>query len=86
MTSRTNEPIPRLFQGASDPHLGWSYEQLAEVRQAAAKLKDSNFPGIHERTHLKEIIDRIDATVHLKREREEYWAAKKRQAAAREER
>ena len=76
MTSRSHEPIPRLPQGPSLPHLDWSYEWLTELRQAAVKVKDSGFPWIHEQTHLAEIVDRIDATVHLKRERDEYQATR----------
>ena len=76
MTSRSHEPIPRLSQVASDPHLGWSYERLAELRQIAVKVRDSGFPWTREQTHLAEIVDRIDATVHLKRERDEYQATR----------
>jgi hypothetical protein len=81
MTSRNHEAIPQRCQSASDPHLSWSYERLAEVRQAAARLRDSNFPWIHEQTHLAEIIDRIDATVRLKRERDQYQASRIKRGA-----
>ena len=78
MTSRTHEPIPRLAQWASVQDTALSYERLGELRQAAVKVKDSGFLYIHERTHLEEIIDRIDATVRLKRDRDEYWAAREK--------
>jgi hypothetical protein len=47
-----------------------SYERLASTRTAACQLTDSGVLFIHERTHLTEIIARIDAGVHLKRERD----------------
>ena len=80
MTSRTHEPIPRVPQGPSDRCAGWSYERLAELRQMAARVRDSEFVWQHEQTHLAEIVERIDATVRLKRERESYWSKKKRGA------
>ena len=82
MTSRSHEPIPRLRQVASDPHLSWSYERLADLRQTAVKVRDSGFIWIHERTHLEEVVDRIDATVHLKHERDEYQASRKKRGAS----
>ncbi len=80
MTSRTHEPIPQLPQWASDRCAGWSYERLGELRQMAARVRDSEFVWQHEQTHLAEIVERIDATVRLKRERESYWPEKKRAA------
>jgi|HubBroStandDraft_1064217.scaffolds.fasta_scaffold16288_2 hypothetical protein len=77
MTSRTHEPIPRLPQPAADRCAEWSYERLRETRVSAARLLDSGFAGIHERTHLEEIIDRIDATISLKRQRDEYRTERK---------
>jgi hypothetical protein len=79
MTSRSHEPIPGLRQSASLPEAGLSYERLTELRQAAVKVKDSGFPWTHERTHLEEIIGRIDATVHLKRERDEHRATHRKE-------
>lgn len=77
MTSRSHEPIPRMRQTASDRHLDWSYEKLADFRQAVAKVRDSDFLWQHERIHLEEVIDRVDATVSLKRQRAEYQAPKR---------
>ena len=54
-----------------------SYERLAELRQAVVKVKGTGFPWTHERTHLEEIVDRIDATVRLKRERDECQTTRK---------
>jgi hypothetical protein len=71
-----------LRQAASDPHLGWSYERLADLRQSAVKARDSGFILIHERTHLEEVVDRIDATVRLKRERDEYQVSRKKRGAS----
>lgn len=84
MTSRSHEPIPRLRYTAvsvSDQHLDWSYEKLADLRQTAVKVRDSIFIWPHEQTHLEEIIDRIDATVSLKRQRDEYQASKRKRGA-----
>jgi hypothetical protein len=74
--SNHDEPIPPLRQSASLPEAAESYERLAELRQAAVTVKDSGFPWAHERTHLEEIISRIDATVRLKRERDEHHKTK----------
>jgi hypothetical protein len=46
----------------------------------AVGVRDSGFVWQHEQTHLAEIVERIDATVRLKRERESYWSKKKRAA------
>lgn len=78
MTSRSYEPIPQLPQQASDRCADWSYERLGELRRVAAQVRDSEFVWPHERTHLAEIVARVDATVSLKRERESYWSKKKR--------
>jgi hypothetical protein len=43
VTSRTREPIPQLPQSASDRCAGWSDERLAELRQMAAIVRDSEF-------------------------------------------
>jgi hypothetical protein len=84
MTSRTQEPIPQLPQwgqyAPSDRCADWSDERLAELRKMAVGVRDSEFVWRHERTHLAEIVERIDATVRLKRERESYWSKKKRAA------
>jgi hypothetical protein len=80
MTSRVHEPIPQLRQGPSDRCADWSYERLAELRQMAVRVRDSEFVWQHEQTHLAEIVDRIDATVRLKGERESYWSKKKQGA------
>lgn len=77
----SQEPIRHLRQPASDPHLGWSYERLAALRAGAVKVRESAFVLIHERTHVDEIIERIDATVHLKRERDAYQASKNKRGA-----
>ena len=63
-------PIRHINWGPSDNHVEWSYERLATTRTAAVKLRDSGFIWTHEQTHLDEIIERIDATVNLKRERD----------------
>jgi hypothetical protein len=76
MTRRSQEPIPRVPMCASDRHLDWSYERLASQRAEFAKVRDSDFLWPHERTHLEEAIERIDLTVSLKRQREEYQADK----------
>src|SRR5260370_42316590 len=52
-----------------------------QLRQTAVRVRDSGFPWTHERTHLEEIIDRIDATVHLRRERDECQASRKKRGA-----
>jgi len=52
------------------------------LRQTAVKVRDSGFIWIHERTHLEEVVDRIDATVHLKHERDEYQASRKKRGAS----
>ncbi len=77
MTSRTHEPIPRLPQPADDRCAEWSYERLRETPVSAARLLDSGVAYMHERTHLEEIIDRIDATVSLKRQRDDYRKERK---------
>jgi hypothetical protein len=65
-------PIRQVNWGASATQAAESsYERLAAARTAAAQLRDSGFIWIHERTHLDEIIERVDATVRLKRERDE---------------
>ncbi|HVB46067.1 MAG TPA: hypothetical protein VNF47_25625 [Streptosporangiaceae bacterium] len=74
MTRRTHEPLPRIRQDASVAHADWSYQRLTDLRQAAARVRDSGFLWTHERTHVEEVIDRIDATVSLKRERDRYQA------------
>jgi hypothetical protein len=81
MTGRSHEPIPRLPQTASDRCLDWSYERLGESRRAAVAVRDCGFLWDHERTHLDEIVDRIDATVSLKRQRDEYQKSRKRRGA-----
>ena len=70
-------PIRHMNQGPSDKHAEWSNERLAATRTAAAQLRDSGFVWTHERAHLDEIIERIDATVNLKRQREAYHAERK---------
>ena len=81
MTGRNHETIPRLPQAVSGAHLDWSHERLTELRRSAVKVRDSGFPWVHERTHLEEIIDRIDATLHLKHERGVYQASRKKRGA-----
>jgi hypothetical protein len=76
MTRRSQEPIPRVPMCVSDRHLDLPYERLASLRAAFAKVRDSDFLWQHERTHLEEVIERIDLTVSLKRQREEYQADK----------
>jgi hypothetical protein len=78
MTNNREQPIPRLRQPASDRHVDRPYEWLASIRKAAAQVLDSGILWTHERTHMEEVIDRIDATVSLKRQREEYWAGKRK--------
>jgi hypothetical protein len=80
MTMRSQEPIPRVPMCASDRHLDWPYERLASLRAEFARVRDSDFLWPHERTHLEEVIERIDLTVSLKRQREEYRAGKSRRA------
>jgi len=75
----SQDPIRHVRQVASDTHAGWSYERLATLRAGAVKVRESGFLWIHERTHLDEIIERIDATVHLKRDA--YQASKKKRGA-----
>jgi hypothetical protein len=77
MTSNREQPIPRVPMCASGRCADWSYERLASLRGTAAKVRDSEFIWPHERTHLEEVIERIDLTVSLKRQREEHQAAKK---------
>jgi hypothetical protein len=76
MTRRSQEPIHRVPMCASDRRLDWSYERLASLRAAFAKVRDSDFLWQHERTHLEEVIEQIGLTVSLKRQREEYQAGK----------
>jgi hypothetical protein len=76
MTRRSQEPIPRIPMCVSDRCIDWSYERLASLRGVVASVRDSEFIWPHERTHLEEIIERIDLTVSLKRQREEYQAGK----------
>jgi hypothetical protein len=58
--------------GSSVKHAAeWTCDQLAATRTTAAQLRDSRFIWIHEQTHFEEIIERVDATVKLKRERDE---------------
>jgi hypothetical protein len=52
----------------------FSHERLAAIRTAACRLLDSGVLFIHERTHLAEIIARLDAAVQLKNERAAYQA------------
>jgi hypothetical protein len=70
---RPGEPPPRHVNwGSSVNHAaGWSYERLAGTRAAAARVRDSGFTWIHEQAHLDEIIERIDATLRLKHERDQ---------------
>jgi hypothetical protein len=75
--TNSREPIPRLPQSASDRHADRPYEWLASMRAAAAQVRDSGFLWQHEQVHIEEVIERIDATVSLKRQREEYWASRK---------
>lgn len=70
MTGLSHEPKPHVRQSASAGHADWSYERLGGLRQMAVQVRDSGFLWIHERTHVDEIIERIDATVGLKRERD----------------
>jgi hypothetical protein len=63
-------PQRHVKWGASDMHTEWTYERLTATRTAAAQLRDSGFVWTHERTHLDEIIARLDSTVKLKRERD----------------
>lgn len=70
--SLSQDPIRSVRQSASDTHTDWHRERLAAVRRAAVQVRDSGFLWIHERTHLEEIIERIDATVKLKDERHAY--------------
>ena len=74
----SQEPIRHLCQVPSDRHIDWSYERLATLRQSAVQVRDSTFLWTHEQTHLDEVIERIDVTVQLKRERDAYQASKKR--------
>ncbi len=75
------EPIGHLRQTASGKYADWSHEQLSVIRQAAVQVRDSGFLWIHERTHLDEIIERVDATVNLKGERDAYQASRKKRGA-----
>ncbi len=77
----SQEPIRHVRQAVSDTHAGWSYDRLATLRGGAVKVRESGFLWIHEQTHLDEIIERIDATVQLKRERDAYQASKKKRGA-----
>jgi hypothetical protein len=77
----SQDPIRHVRQAASDKHADWSYERLAALRGGAVNVRDSGFLWIHERTHLDEIIERVDATVQLKRERDAYQASKKKRGA-----
>lgn len=70
-------PIRHVNWGPADKQAEWSYERLAATRTAAAQLRDSGFVWTHERTHLDEIIKRVDATVKLKRERDADHAERK---------
>ena len=54
----------------------WSYERLTAIRSAACTLLGSGMLWIHERMHVGQVIARIDAAVHLKRERDAYRAEK----------
>jgi hypothetical protein len=63
-----------------DSYAELSYEHLAEYRSYAVKLRDSKVVFIHDRVHLQELVDRIDAAVKLKRDREAYWKKKNRTA------
>jgi hypothetical protein len=76
MTSRTHRPIPQIFQAPSGRCADWSYDKLAELKQMAVNVRDSEFLWPHEHTHLAEIVERIDLTVSLKRQRESCWAKK----------
>lgn len=78
MTKNSHEPIPKLNTFTPHPdRTDWSYERLADCRRVISQAKNSSFLWPHERTHLEEVIDRIDATVSLKRQREEYQKSKK---------
>lgn len=81
MTSNREQPIPRVPMCASDRCLDWPYERLASLRQAVAQVRDSELIWPHERAHLEEVIERIDLTVSLKRQREEYRAGKGKHGA-----
>jgi hypothetical protein len=86
MTKNVQEPLRRPpTYPKFVPYLDrcdWSYERLAECRQVITKVKDSSFLWPHEKGHLEEIIARIDSTVSLKHQREEYWAKKNANAQA----
>ena len=55
----------------------FSHERLASIRTAASQLLNSGVLFIHERTHVTEIIARLDAAAHLKHERAAYEAERK---------
>src|SRR5260370_3223804 len=55
----------------------FSHERLASIRTAACQLLNSGVLFIHERTHVTEIIARLDAAAHLKHERAAYEAERK---------
>jgi len=77
MTQNGREPRRKLDTFVpSEQHLVWSYEMFAEFRQVVARVARSDFLWPHEQSHLEEVIDRIDATVNLKHEREKYRAKK----------
>lgn len=77
----SQEPIRHIGQVASAKHADWSYERLAVLRGGAIKERDSGFLWTHERTHPDEIIEHIEATARLKRERDAYQASKKKRCA-----
>jgi hypothetical protein len=70
-------PTP-LPQPHSDPDR-WSDEELTLHREQAAGLVGWLFLWQHEQTHLQEIIGRIDATISVRRQRENH-ARRKRNA------
>jgi hypothetical protein len=71
MTDRKAYP-----QQGNDRYVGWSYEELEDLRQMAVRVRDCGIVWQHEEAHLIEIVARIEATMNLKRERESYWAKK----------
>jgi hypothetical protein len=77
LTGDIHEPTPRMPQPAWQRCADWSYDRLKEVRAGVARVLDSSIVTIHERTHLQEIVGRIDATIILKRERDEYRTERK---------
>ena len=60
---------------SNDPET-WSYERLRSVRATASRLLGSGMLWLHEQMHVREVIRRLDAAVHLKQERDAYQAEK----------